>query len=561
MTAPVASGPSIRASRPSGTDGDSNGGPPFASALDGALNAGRDDGGPAATRRSPQSQQRPEGGEHRARGHDRADGRPVRQTPGTRAHGPIGPGDRGSRRAGDDEPGRTPSTRPRAGREAARSADDPSTPADPGTAVDAGVAAVIGSGIPPLWSLPTPPAAPLTAPAAGTDPTVGPPTDVAAVAGAAGQSTALVDASVSPATPGLPGLQPGSAGEDAVPAIPPADPSVATASQSPAALPGDAGATGTGGPLTRGPVPGATGFVVSSATGRRPAAPSAAAPSAVDPGNADGGSAAPPVAAVPTAAGLPTLTVPAWVRTASAAGAPPDPTAPSPAAGAPADGAGALPDPSSAVVAPSLGSGNSPSSDSGDASRQDPGVTAADPSVTVVGPPLAPAPAVAPVPASAAAAVQRPPVAAQVASQVVMLSTGPDDTHSVTVVLHPDSLGPVHVQVTLHQGTVDLTMRGAHEHGRAALMDALPDLRRDLEAAGLTCSNLGVDRDTGGSWSGQHQSAQQQAAHQQWADQGRRHQEMSDGRVRPWSRTADSGDSQQVSASTRSTSRGVDVRV
>jgi flagellar hook-length control protein FliK len=144
---------------------------------------------------------------------------------------------------------------------------------------------------------------------------------------------------------------------------------------------------------------------------------------------------------------------------------------------------------------------------------------------------------------------------------VVLLSQGPDDTHTVTVVMHPDSLGPVQVQVTLSQGTVDLTMRGAHEHGRAALMDALPDLRRDLEAAGLSCSNLGVDRDTGGSWSAQHQSAQQQAAHQQWADQGRRQQELSDGRVRPWSRTADSGDSRQVSASTRSTSRGVDVRV
>jgi flagellar hook-length control protein FliK len=168
--------------------------------------------------------------------------------------------------------------------------------------------------------------------------------------------------------------------------------------------------------------------------------------------------------------------------------------------------------------------------------------------------------------ASAAAAVPRQPVAAQVASQVAVLSNGPDGTHSVTVVLHPDSLGPVQVHVTLHQGTVDLTMRGAHEQGRAALMGALPDLRRELEAAGLTCSNLGVDRDTGGSWSAQHQSAQQQeaqqqAAHQQWAEQGRRQQAGSDGQVRPWSRTADSGDSRQVPASTRSTSRGVDVRV
>jgi flagellar hook-length control protein FliK len=77
-------------------------------------------------------------------------------------------------------------------------------------------------------------------------------------------------------------------------------------------------------------------------------------------------------------------------------------------------------------------------------------------------------------------------------------------------VLTPDTLGPVEVQVTLSKGTVDLTLRGAHEHGRAALLDALPDLRRDLESAGLNPSRLDVDRDTGGSWLGRH-AAQQQA--------------------------------------------------
>jgi len=155
-----------------------------------------------------------------------------------------------------------------------------------------------------------------------------------------------------------------------------------------------------------------------------------------------------------------------------------------------------------------------------------------------------------------------PPVATQVAAQVVTLSQGPDATHSVTLVLHPDNLGPVHVQMTLDQGTVDLTLRGAHEHGRAALLDALPDLRRDLESAGLSCSKLDVDRDTGGSWSSRQQSANQQAAaQQQWGDQSRRQADWSDGRVRPWSRTADSGDSRQIPAPARSTSRGVDFRV
>ena len=72
-----------------------------------------------------------------------------------------------------------------------------------------------------------------------------------------------------------------------------------------------------------------------------------------------------------------------------------------------------------------------------------------------------------------------------------MLRGGPDGAHTMTLVLTPETLGPVEVQVTLSKGTVDLTLRGAHEHGRAALLDALPDLRRDLEAAGLTCSRAG----------------------------------------------------------------------
>jgi flagellar hook-length control protein FliK len=88
----------------------------------------------------------------------------------------------------------------------------------------------------------------------------------------------------------------------------------------------------------------------------------------------------------------------------------------------------------------------------------------------------------------------------------------------MTVVLRPDNLGPVQVQVTLDNGVVDLTLRGAHDHGRDALLQALPDLRRDLQSAGLTCSRLDVDRDTGGSWT-QQQSAQQQSSQQQAAQQ------------------------------------------
>jgi flagellar hook-length control protein FliK len=157
------------------------------------------------------------------------------------------------------------------------------------------------------------------------------------------------------------------------------------------------------------------------------------------------------------------------------------------------------------------------------------------------------------------------PVGTQVARQVAVLRGGPDGAHTMTLVLTPDNLGPVEVHVTLQKGTVDLTLRGAHEHGRAALLDALPDLRRDLEAAGLTTSRLEVDRDSGGAWLAQHndrQQAQQQAMAQQqgFGDRGSQ-PDRTEGRSRPWGGSADTGSNGPNPPSNRSTSSGVDVRV
>jgi flagellar hook-length control protein FliK len=192
------------------------------------------------------------------------------------------------------------------------------------------------------------------------------------------------------------------------------------------------------------------------------------------------------------------------------------------------------------------------------------GPTVPDPAAApqAVTAPVAPA---APVAAPAAAPATPPAVAAQLVPHVAVLRGGADGTHTMTVVLTPENLGPVHVQVTLDKGVVALDLRGAHTAGREALVAALPDLRRDLQSAGLTCSRLDVDRDTGGSWSSQ-QSAQQQAAQQQAAQQqadGRRPGTPGRGEVRPqtWVRRTDPGESRPAPASDRSTSRGVDVRV
>ncbi|MCW2637608.1 MAG: Flagellar hook-length control protein, partial [Blastococcus sp.] len=148
------------------------------------------------------------------------------------------------------------------------------------------------------------------------------------------------------------------------------------------------------------------------------------------------------------------------------------------------------------------------------------------------------------------------PVGSQVARQVAVLRGGPDGAHTMTLVLTPDSVGPVEVQVTVTKGSVDLTLRGAHEHGRAALLDSLPDLRRDLETAGLTCSRLEVDRDTGGAWLSQHSAQDQPQTSGERAGQ----QDRGD-RSRPWLRPADTTGSGPTPPSRRSTSSGVDMLV
>ncbi len=138
----------------------------------------------------------------------------------------------------------------------------------------------------------------------------------------------------------------------------------------------------------------------------------------------------------------------------------------------------------------------------------------------------------------------------QVAQQVAVLRSAPDGTHAITVVLTPETLGPVEVQVTLSQGSVELALRSATEAGRAALLDALPDLRRDLQSAGLTCGSATVDRDSDSSWtSAQQQTGGNPSGH----DRG-------DTRPRSWLRTPDADPARPAHAAITPAS-GLDVRV
>jgi flagellar hook-length control protein FliK len=149
-------------------------------------------------------------------------------------------------------------------------------------------------------------------------------------------------------------------------------------------------------------------------------------------------------------------------------------------------------------------------------------------------------------------------VAAQVAPAVATLASGPDGTHTMTLVLTPETLGPVEVRVTVHDGRLDLSLRGASDAGRAALLDALPDLRRDLESSGLTCSRLQVDRDPAGSGQSQAQAGWQQAQ-QQAGGQGRGTTRGA-AEDRPWLRGTDPDDGRPAAVPVHPASSGLDVR-
>ncbi|WP_460564244.1 flagellar hook-length control protein FliK, partial [Geodermatophilus arenarius] len=227
--------------------------------------------------------------------------------------------------------------------------------------------------------------------------------------------------------------------------------------------------------------------------------------------------------------------------------------------------AAALPVPAEAPAAPAAAP--VPAAADPGAQERDPGTSGGTPLSAVPAPAPVPAPASAtPAAAPARPDVPQPPVAAQVAPTVATLAAGPDGTHTMTLVLTPETLGPVEVRVTVHSGTVELSLRGASDAGRAALLDALPDLRRDLEASGLTCSRLQVDRDAAGSGSSQAQAGWQQAQQQAGehgrgsAQGGAQGRGAADDRGRPWLRTPDTDGSRPAAAADHPASSVLDVR-
>jgi flagellar hook-length control protein FliK len=159
-----------------------------------------------------------------------------------------------------------------------------------------------------------------------------------------------------------------------------------------------------------------------------------------------------------------------------------------------------------------------------------------------------------------APAARETPVAAQLAPQLAVLRNAPDGSQTMTVVLTPDSLGEVTVQVTVTDGTLDLMLRGASEHGRSALADALPELRRELEGAGLSFSRLAVDPDAPRDGGAGGRAAEQLLADLRGGGD-RQQQGSASQRPRAWTASDTSPGEGPAPALRPSASTGVDVRV
>lgn len=133
----------------------------------------------------------------------------------------------------------------------------------------------------------------------------------------------------------------------------------------------------------------------------------------------------------------------------------------------------------------------------GTPSAADTAPTAAPAATPGVAPVTAPAGPAATAPAGAPAAPPAPAAtAAQLVEPVVAVHRrGPDGTHTMTVDITPDELGPVRVHVELRDGNVELRLAGHSEAAREALRAALPELRRALEAAGVGTGSFDVTPD------------------------------------------------------------------
>jgi hypothetical protein len=89
-----------------------------------------------------------------------------------------------------------------------------------------------------------------------------------------------------------------------------------------------------------------------------------------------------------------------------------------------------------------------------------------------------------------------PPPAAQLAVRLAPLRSGPDGTHSLTIHLNPEELGPISVVAQVRGDELSVHLTGATDAGRDALRAGIPQLERELRDSGFVSCAVDVGRDT-----------------------------------------------------------------
>ena len=107
------------------------------------------------------------------------------------------------------------------------------------------------------------------------------------------------------------------------------------------------------------------------------------------------------------------------------------------------------------------------------------------------------------------------PPAAQLTQLLAPVLEGPDGAHTLSLQLYPKELGAVQVEVMLRAGEISLALHAARDTSLDVLRAALPDLRAQLEQAGLTAGSLTVDGERPTPQQGQRESDHRSPARQQ----------------------------------------------
>ncbi len=115
------------------------------------------------------------------------------------------------------------------------------------------------------------------------------------------------------------------------------------------------------------------------------------------------------------------------------------------------------------------------------------------------------------------------PVASQVAAPVLALRARGDGSHQLIVALHPAELGPVNVHVRISGDAMTISLASTSETAHETLRDALPQLRAELQSAGLNSASLSLDLTSGGAgaFADPRQSDPRQPDPRQSGDPGR----------------------------------------